>query len=107
MSERWASILLGIVWQFISGGQEKNMSYLAWIVLGLIAGFIGSKIVNKRGEGLFLDLILGIVGAIVGGWLFNMFGASAVSGVNLYSLCVAVVGSIVVLVVYHAIRRVA
>jgi uncharacterized membrane protein YeaQ/YmgE (transglycosylase-associated protein family) len=83
------------------------MSFLAWIVLGLIAGFIGSKIVNKTGEGVVLDVILGIVGATVGGWLFNMFGARGVSGLNLYSLLVAVVGAIVVLVVYHAIRRAA
>jgi uncharacterized membrane protein YeaQ/YmgE (transglycosylase-associated protein family) len=83
------------------------MSFLAWIVLGLIAGFVGSKIVNKRGEGLFLDIILGIVGAVVGGWLFSMFGASGVTGLNLYSFAVAVVGAIVVLVVYHAIRRAA
>jgi uncharacterized membrane protein YeaQ/YmgE (transglycosylase-associated protein family) len=83
------------------------MSFLAWIILGLIAGFVGSKIVNKTGEGLVLDIILGIVGAFVGGWLFSMFGASGVTGLNLYSLAVAVVGAIVVLVVYHAIRRVA
>ena len=83
------------------------MSVLAWIVLGLIAGFIGSKIVNKTGEGVALDIILGIVGATVGGWLFNMFGARGVSGLNLYSLLVAVVGAVVVLVVYHAIRRAA
>jgi uncharacterized membrane protein YeaQ/YmgE (transglycosylase-associated protein family) len=83
------------------------MSFLAWIVLGLIAGFVGSKIVNKSGEGLFLDIILGIVGAIVGGWLFSMFGAHGVTGLNLYSFAVAVVGAIVVLVVYHAIRRAA
>jgi uncharacterized membrane protein YeaQ/YmgE (transglycosylase-associated protein family) len=81
------------------------MSFLAWIVLGLIAGFIGSKIVNKRGEGIFLDIILGIVGAVVGGWLFSMFGAGGVSGVNIYSIFVAVIGAIVVLVVYHAIVR--
>ncbi len=83
------------------------MSIFAWIILGLVAGFIGSKIVNKRGEGLILDLVLGIVGAIAGGWLFNTFGASGVTGLNLYSLMVAVVGAIVVLVVYHAIRRAA
>jgi uncharacterized membrane protein YeaQ/YmgE (transglycosylase-associated protein family) len=83
------------------------MSIFAWIILGLIAGFIGSKIVNKRGEGLVLDLVLGIVGAIAGGWLFNTFGASGVTGLNLYSLMVAVVGAVVVLVVYHAIRRAA
>ncbi len=82
------------------------MSILAWIVLGLVAGFIGSKIINKSGEGFFLDIILGVVGAFVGGWLFNHFGAHGVTGLNLYSLLVAVVGSIVVLVVYHLIRRV-
>lgn len=81
------------------------MSILAWLLLGLVAGFVGSKIVNKRGEGLLLDLILGIVGAIVGGWLFNQFGEAGVTGLNLYSLVVSVVGAVVVLVVYHAIRR--
>jgi len=81
------------------------MSFLAWIVLGLLAGFIGSKLVNKRGEGLILDILLGIVGAIVGGWLFSTFGASGVTGLNLYSLLVAVVGAVVILLVYHAIRR--
>lgn len=82
------------------------MSILAWIILGLLAGFIGSKIVNKSGEGLFLDLILGIVGAVVGGWLFNTFGHMGVTGLNLYSLLVAVVGAVVVLVLWHAIKRV-
>ncbi len=81
------------------------MSFLAWIVLGLIAGFIGSKIVNKRGEGIFLDIILGIVGAVVGGWLFSMFGAHGVSGLNLYSILVAIVGAILVLFIYHAVVR--
>jgi len=82
------------------------MSILAWIVLGLIAGFIGSKLVNKQGEGLFLDVLLGIVGAVVGGFLFKVFGASGVTGLNLYSLLVAVVGAVIFLVAYHAIRRV-
>ena len=81
------------------------MSFLAWIVLGLIAGFIGSKIVNKHGDGLILDIILGIVGAVVGGYLFSAFGASEVTGLNLYSLLVAVVGAIAVLVVYHTVVR--
>lgn len=79
------------------------MSIIAWIVLGLIAGFIGSKIVNKRGEGLLRDIILGVIGAVVGGWLFHVFGAAGVTGLNLYSLLVAVVGAIVVLVIYHAL----
>jgi len=69
----------------------------------LIAGFIGSKIVNKSGEGFFLDIILGIVGAVVGGWVFSLFGAQGVSGVNLYSLFVAVLGAILVLFIYHAV----
>lgn len=76
-------------------------------MLGLLAGFIGSKIVNKKGEGVILDILLGIVGAVVGGWLFNTFGASGVTGVNLYSLLVAVIGSVVFLVVYHAVTRAA
>ena len=79
------------------------MSFLAWIALGLIAGFIASKIVNKTGEGVIMDIVLGIVGAVVGGWLFNTFGHMGVTGVNLYSILVAVVGAIIVLVIYHAL----
>ena len=81
------------------------MSFLAWIILGLIAGFIGSKVVNKSGEGIFLDIILGIVGAVVGGWLFRAFGASGVTGLNIYSLIVAVIGAVVFLLIYHALFR--
>jgi len=81
------------------------MSIIAWVVLGLIAGFIGSKIVNRTGEGFLLDIVLGIVGAIVGGFVFTAFGASGVTGFNLYSMLVAVVGAIIVLVLYHAIFR--
>ncbi len=83
------------------------MSILAWVVLGLVAGFIGSKIVNKSGEGFFLDIILGIVGAVVGGWVFSLVGARGVTGSNIYSLVVAVIGAIVVLVAYHAIKKAA
>ncbi len=81
------------------------MSILAWIVLGLIAGFIGSKIVNKRGEGVLLDIILGIVGAVVGGWIFSLVGGHGVTGFNVYSIIVAIIGAVIVLVVYHAIVR--
>ena len=83
------------------------MSILAWIVLGLIAGFIGSKLVNKTGQGIVLDIALGIFGAVVGGYLFNMMGSAGVTGLNIYSLFVAVVGAVLVLVAYHAVRRVA
>ena len=79
------------------------MSYLAWIILGLVAGFIASKIVNKSGEGLILDLVLGIVGAFVGGFIMHTFGASGVTGFDIYSLIVAVIGAVVVLVIYHAV----
>src|ERR1700736_3057125 len=69
---------------FFSTRQEgETMSFLAWIVLGLLAGFIGSKLVNRRGEGIILDVLLGVVGALVGGWLFRLFGAAGVSGLNL------------------------
>jgi uncharacterized membrane protein YeaQ/YmgE (transglycosylase-associated protein family) len=81
------------------------MSFLAWIILGLIAGFIGSKLVNRRGEGLVLDIVLGIVGAFVGGWLFTTFGMTGVTGLNVYSMVVAVIGAVVVLVIYHALSR--
>ena len=81
------------------------MSILAWLVLGLISGFIGSKIVNKSGEGVLLDIVLGIVGAIVGGYLFQMFGMHGVTGLNLQSILVSVVGAVLVLVIYHAVRR--
>jgi len=80
------------------------MSILVWILLGLIAGFIGSKLVNKTGEGVLLDIVLGIVGAIFGGYIFSIFGALGVTGLNIYSLIVAVIGSVVVLLIYHAIR---
>jgi uncharacterized membrane protein YeaQ/YmgE (transglycosylase-associated protein family) len=81
------------------------MGFLTWIILGLIAGFIGSKIVNKSGEGIFLDIILGIVGAVVGGWLMGFFGLGGVSGLNLYSIVVSVIGAVVVLFAFHAINR--
>ena len=81
------------------------MSILAWVILGVVAGFIASKIVNRTGEGLIRDLLLGIVGAVVGGWIMERFGEAGVSGLNVYSLVVAVLGAVVVLVVFHAIRR--
>lgn len=81
------------------------MAIGAWILLGLIAGFIGSKLVNRKGEGFLIDIVLGIVGAVVGGWLCRFFGIAGVTGLDIYSLIVAVVGSVVVLVVFHAIRR--
>jgi uncharacterized membrane protein YeaQ/YmgE (transglycosylase-associated protein family) len=82
------------------------MSIVAWIVLGLIAGFIASKIVNRQGQGLILDMVIGIIGAFVGGWIMTKLGESDITGFNLYSILVAIGGAIVLLVAYHLIRRV-
>ena len=79
------------------------MGFISWIILGLIAGFVGSKIVNASGSGLLMDIVLGIVGAIVGGMIFNFFGAQGVTGLNIYSMIVAVVGAVVVIYAYHAL----
>jgi len=81
------------------------MSIIAWLILGLIAGFIASKIVNKQGEGLWLNIVLGVVGAEVGGWLFRLLGMSGVTGFNVYSLLVAVVGAVILLWAYHQLIR--
>jgi uncharacterized membrane protein YeaQ/YmgE (transglycosylase-associated protein family) len=79
------------------------MGIISWIILGLIAGFIGSKIVDKQDQGFWLNLVLGIVGAVVGGFLFDLFGAVGVTGLNLYSMVVAIVGAVVVLLIYNAL----
>ena len=79
------------------------MGILSWIILGLVAGFIGSKIVNSEGQGFWLNIALGVVGALVGGFIFDLFGASGVTGLNIYSMIVAIVGSVVVLLIYNAV----
>jgi uncharacterized membrane protein YeaQ/YmgE (transglycosylase-associated protein family) len=81
------------------------MSLIAWIILGLAAGFIASKLVDHQGQGVVMDILLGVVGAVVGGWLFTSFGVAGVTGFNLYSLLVATIGAAVLLVGYHAITR--
>ena len=79
------------------------MSIIGWLILGLFAGFIAGKIVNKSGEGILLDIVLGIVGAFVGGFLFSLVGAAPVTGLNIYSMVVAIIGAITVLILYHAV----
>lgn len=81
------------------------MSIIAWIVLGLIAGFIASKIVDRHGQGVMLDIVLGVVGAVIGGWLFSAFGGAPVTGLNIYSILVAIVGAVVLLLIVNAFRR--
>jgi uncharacterized membrane protein YeaQ/YmgE (transglycosylase-associated protein family) len=80
------------------------MSFFAWILLGLIAGFLGSKIIHRRGEGVFVDILLGIAGAVAGGYLFEAFGQSGITGFNVWSIFVATAGAILVLISYHAVR---
>ena len=82
----------------------NSMHVITWIILGLIAGFIASKVVNRRGEGVILDILLGIIGAFVGTWVFGQMGMHGVSGLNLYSILVSAIGAVLVLVIYHAIR---
>ena len=79
------------------------MSIIGWLVLGLIAGFIASKIYAGSGQGAIMDIVLGIVGAFVGGFLFQTFGAAGVTGFNIYSMIVAVVGAIVELWLYDTV----
>jgi uncharacterized membrane protein YeaQ/YmgE (transglycosylase-associated protein family) len=99
---RFREAFAGQALQFDEG---IDMSIIAWLIVGLIAGWIGSMIVNRSGEGLVMDIVLGIVGALVGGFIFQALGHSGVTGINLYSIGVAVVGAVVVLLVYHAIVR--
>jgi uncharacterized membrane protein YeaQ/YmgE (transglycosylase-associated protein family) len=79
------------------------MSIIGWLILGLIAGFVASKIVNAQGQGIVLDIVLGIVGALVGGFIFDAAGKVGVTGFNAWSLLVAIIGSVIVLVLYHAL----
>ena len=79
------------------------MGIISWIILGLIAGFIGSKIVDKQGQGFWLNIALGIVGALVGGFIFDLIGSSGVTGLNIWSMIVAIIGSVVVLWIYNAV----
>jgi len=80
------------------------MSIIAWILLGLVSGFLASKIVNGTGQGLFRDMVLGVVGAFVGGAAFHLIGRAGVTGFNFWSVFVSVMGSVLVLVAYHALR---
>lgn len=81
------------------------MNILLWIIFGALAGWIASVIMGTRGQGVLVDIVLGIVGAFLGGWLFNQFGAQGVTGFNLPSLLVAIVGAIVIIAIARLFRR--
>jgi uncharacterized membrane protein YeaQ/YmgE (transglycosylase-associated protein family) len=81
------------------------MGIVAWLVLGLVAGFVASLLVNKKGEGMFMDIVLGVVGAVVGGFIAQFAGFAGITGLDLYSVLIAIGGAVVVLVVYHTLSR--
>ena len=84
------------------------MLLIIWIALGVVLGFIASKIISTTGEGTVVDILLGIVGAVIGGWLFDLFDGSRPTGFNfqsVYSAGVAAIGAIIALVLYHAFFR--
>lgn len=81
------------------------MGFLAWILVGLVAGFLASLTVNRSGEGFIRDILLGIVGGLIGGVIFHLFGYSGMTGFNLWSILIAFVGAVVLLVIDHAMFR--
>src|SRR5438105_13097388 len=85
--------------------ESSTLSFVAWIVIGLVIGFIGSKILNKTGRGLGRDCLIGIVGALVSGVLSNLLGKPARPALDLYSLLVAAVGAAVYMLMFHAMVR--
>jgi len=99
--------MLGIDLNFlISIRQEDSIiHFVAWIAIGLVVGFIGSRILNETRYGLGRDVLLSVVGAIVGGFLSHLFRTPGAGSLDLYSLGVAAVGAVVFLIVYHALFR--
>lgn len=81
---------------------NSAIAFFAWIVLGLVAGFIGSKLLNRTGHGRVRDVLLGIVGGVVGGFLANLFRDTGVANLNFYSFFVAFVGAVAFLIIFHA-----
>jgi len=84
------------------------MGIITWIIFGALVGWIASKVMKTDAEqGTFLNIIVGIVGAVVGGWIMSFFGETPVTGFNLYSFLVALLGSVVLIAIVRAVRRVA
>jgi uncharacterized membrane protein YeaQ/YmgE (transglycosylase-associated protein family) len=98
----WSSVSLS---HPSTGQKEKMMSFVVWLVLGLAAGFVGSRLANKGEQGVPADVLVGVVGAVAAGWLYYAFGPPGVNGFNLFSHFAAVIGSLVFLLTYYAIRR--
>jgi uncharacterized membrane protein YeaQ/YmgE (transglycosylase-associated protein family) len=80
------------------------MGIILWIIFGGIVGWIASMIM-KTNDGILMDIVIGIVGAIIGGWIMSIFGSSSITGFNLYSFLVAILGSVILIVIVKALRR--
>ena len=80
------------------------MGIILWIIFGAIVGFIASNIMGK-GQGLLWDIILGMIGAVVGGFIMNAFNQAGITGFNLYSLLVAVIGAVIVIYIGRMLRQ--
>ena len=88
---------------FLSDRRENSaIAFITWIVLGAVTGFIGSRLINKSGHGRDRDVLLGIVGAIVGGFASNLFRDAGVAILNFYSFLVSIIGAATFLIIYHA-----
>jgi uncharacterized membrane protein YeaQ/YmgE (transglycosylase-associated protein family) len=81
------------------------MSVVGWIILGLVAGFVANRMVSRNGDGVIPDILIGVIGALIGGWLMAMLAGGDMHGFNLASMLVAILGAAVLLVVTHAVRR--
>jgi len=99
-----AASMPAVAWADTGNNAGPAVGIIAWLLIGLISGYLASRIVNKEGEGMFLDIVLGIVGAFIGGVIFRALGSQGVTGFNVWSIFVAFIGSVVLLVIYHAVR---
>lgn len=81
------------------------MSIIGWLILGLIAGWVASKIVDHHGSGIIMDVVLGLIGALVGGFVYARLGGQGITGFNIVSMLVAIAGAVVVLFIYNWAMR--
>ena len=80
------------------------MGIILWIIFGGLVGWVASMLVGG-GKGLIVDIIVGIVGAVIGGWIMSFFGKTGVTGFNWYSFLVALLGAVVLIIIVKAITR--
>ncbi len=80
------------------------MGIILWIIFGALVGWIASSIMRTN-DGLLMNIVIGIVGAVIGGWLMSFFGQNGITGFNLYSFLVALVGAVVLIMIVRFLRR--